>query len=88
MDVSTDLRAVIDAKNKTNATAEYLRNNQMLMIRTIDPMLADWKDDHVIRYLQVSQEITKCVAELLKNLNTISGYCDKEIQWIQRYSNI
>ena len=88
MDVSVGGElVVINAKNKTNDTSELLAANLRFMINNIDPLLAEWNDDHVLKYLEVSNEISQRIAEIIANLDRISDFCGKEVDWIRRYLN-
>ena len=87
-DVSVDLPAVIAAQRVTRETSEALLQNQQFMVSTIEPLLAEWQDVHVQKYLETSREISECIALVFNNLAKMEEFCAKEIAWIARYESV
>ena len=85
-DVTVTLGDAITAKSESDKTKDSLEQNLNFLTNVIDPMLADWNDSHVIKYLQVSEEITQTIRSVMGNMERISDFCQKEINWIHRYS--
>jgi len=85
LDVNVTRYSVEKAKRFSDETKENLENNLRFLETMVEPELKNWNDIHVQRYLLVSAEITQAIREISQNLEKISEYCVKEIQWIDIY---
>lgn len=87
MKVHVSMGSVDYVEKKTVETNQMLQNNLDIMIKRIEPVLKDWNDQHIQKYLQTLETMNQKIETVARTMDQIESFCKKTKTWIQQYNS-